>query len=145
MLTPSMIAAENFTVALTDDQVMNLAQLCETAFPAEAVVWSASLRNYLSEERGNPTNRTKALKAVLTQLDGLPAEVAESQGDINQPTFFSTTQNWRSLALDVLTVFKLRVGVPQQSFGIQQRKVEDLLLEDNPQLALDTNLTGRRY
>lgn len=131
MLTPSMIEAEAIAPALTDDQKMNLLLLVRNAYPTYAASWDSSLETYITAEQTNATEKTKALKAVLTQLNALPALDVESQGDVNSPTFFSTTQNWRGLALDVLNVFKISVSLGfHQSWGIQQRTIEDLTLID---------------
>lgn len=115
MLTPDMIEAENFTTALTSTQKINLELLVRGAFPAYATIWATQLQDGLVYEMATPTERTRALKAVLTQLNELPAEDVESQGDVNSPTFFSTQQNWKSLAIDVFNVFGIQIAGYQQS------------------------------
>jgi len=130
MLTPSMIEAEEYSTPLTEDQKLNLQLLVRGAYPQATDLWDTQLETYLDSEIATPTVRTKSLKAVLTQLDALPAEDVESQGDSDSPTFFSTSQNWKALALDVLNVFKIRVMLGHQSWGIQQRKLADLTLVD---------------
>jgi hypothetical protein len=130
MLTPSMIDNESIDPALTEDQKLNLQLLVRGAYPQYVDLWDTQLETYLDGEIVTPTVRTKSLKAVLTQLDALPAEDVESQGDVDSPTFFSTTQNWRGLALDVLNVFKIRVALGHQSWGLQQRTIDDLTLVD---------------
>lgn len=131
MLTPAMIAAENFSVALTPQQKMNLMLLVRGAYPAHADFFASALNDYLDAEVATPTENTQALKAVLTQLGKLPALDVESQGDVNSPTFYASQANWRALALDVMNVFGIRYGASQQSMGLVQRRTEDLILDDS--------------
>ena len=148
MLTPTMIAAESVLPALTSVQNKNLTLLVKGAFPAYISLFATALSEGLAEEMANPSVRGQVLKAVLTQLDALPAEVVESQGRIDSPTFFASIQNWKSLALDVLNEFGILIpvtGSTMQSWGVVQRTVEDSLLNDNIQLALKEDKVGKRY
>lgn len=128
MLTPSMIGAETISPALTTGQKLNLMILVRHAYPTYAATWDAALSGYIDAEIVTPTVKTQALKAVLTQLDVLPAEDVESQGESSSPTFFSTSVNWRSLALDILVIFNIQTaGVgSQQSWGLVQRTIADV-------------------
>lgn len=148
MLTPDMLAAETITPPLSEIQKRNLLVLCKGAFPAYVSVFSAALVTGIIEEMGNPTEVTQVLKAVLTQLNNLPAEVVESQGNVEDPAFFTTPQNWMSLAIDVLNAFDITVPVgasAQQTVAIVQRTVDGgLLLDDNIYQALNPQKTGRR-
>lgn len=145
MLTPQMIEAENFTVAITVPQKLNLLVLVKAAFASYVHVWSQALENAIDEEMSTPTEKTQVLKAVLTQLGTLPAEVIESSGSSDRPSFFTTPDNWKSLALDVLNILNIQVLLSHQSYGVQQRTVDDLILKDDIQLSLKPSRVGKRY
>lgn len=146
MLTPSMITAGSATT-LTDEEVLNLLLLVKhSSYYTMAQGLFTDLSDKLAEEKANPTVITKALHAVLTQLDTLPAEVVESQGRTTSPTFFATKENWNDLALDVLMLFydnPAMLGL--QSWAVAQRPVENLVLKDNVFETMKQSKTGRRY
>lgn len=146
MLTPTQIAAQAQTPALTDTQIMNLLMLVKQ-YPV--YVWNLglfpNLESELESEQAVPTVKTQALKAVLAAVDELPEIVVESQGRSDAPSHFTTQENWNSLALDVLNLFyAVPAGVlTRQSFALAQRKVENLLIVDDMDAVFENSLLKR--
>lgn len=146
MLTPAQIAAQSPTPALTPVQVMNLTLLVKQ-YPLYAMNLALfpDLAGELAAEVATPTVITQALKAVLAAVDDLPEVVVESQGRDTAPAHFTTNENWNALALDVLNLFyDIPAGImTRQSFALAQRKVENILLVDDMDTVLTTNLLKR--
>lgn len=134
MLTPLQLSAQTVLPALTPTQVMNLMLLVKQ-YPV--YLWNMGLfpglEAELAQEVATPTIITQALKAVLAAVDELPEIVVESQGRDTAPSHFSVNENWNALALDVLNLFyAIPAGVMhRQSFALAQRKVQNLLLDDD--------------
>ena len=143
MLTPDQIAAQSQSPALTDEQVLNLLLLVKQ-YPVYATNLGLfpGLDAKLAAEQTTPTILTKALKAVLVAVNELPEIVVESQGRDTAPSHFTTNENWNALALDVLNLFyDVPAGVlTRQSFALAQKPVDSMLIVDDMDLVLGTNL-----
>jgi hypothetical protein len=138
VLTFEQINAENQNPALSDEQIMALELLVKRwpVYQRASGQWPL-LHERLVAEKTTPTVKTKALKAVLTALAGLPAVVAETQGTDKEPAFFSTVQNWEALAEDTLNIlYDLPVTWAAQSFVLVQRRIEDLIITDAGRIVL---------
>lgn len=147
MLTPTQIAAQSTSPALTDVQILNLSLLVKQ-FPLYAKNQGLfpDLQGKLEAEQDVPTVKTQVLKAVLVAVDDLPEVVVESQGRESAPAHFATGENWNSLALDVLNVlYDVPAGLTSpQSFAMAQRKVEDILITDDMDAVLVDSLRNNR-
>ena len=143
MITPTQIAAQTISPALTDVQVQNLLLLVKQypTYVANLALFP-DLAGELALEQDTPTVKTQALKAVLAALDELPEIVVESQGRDTAPSHFSVNENWNSLALDVLNLlYDIPAGLASgQSFALTSPKVEKMLIKDDMILVGRTNL-----
>ena len=122
MLTPAQIAAESITPPLTDVQVMNLTLLVRR-FPVyyNNLGLFPDFLTKLTDEKATPTVKTQALKAVLTQVGNLPEFVVESQGSREEPSHFTTNENWYDLAMDVLNLYyEVPMGLGRQNYALAQ-------------------------
>lgn len=142
MLTQAQIAAENFSTALDEGQVLTLTMLVKQygVYASNSGLWP-NFATVLQAEVDTPTVKTQGLKAVLTQLNKIPAFNVESS---KNQQYFSTKANWDTLAQDVLDIlFDVAVSVSAQSVAVAQRPVQNLLLHDNT--IMPRSKTGRRY
>ena len=134
MITPTQIAAQSSSPALTDVQVQNVLLLVKQ-YPVyvQNLALFPDLAGELALEQDTPTVKTQAIKAVLAALDELPEIVVESQGRDSAPSHFSVNENWNALALDILnTLYELPAGLTsRQSFALTSPKVEKMLIEDD--------------
>lgn len=131
MITLAQIQAETGD-ALLDEEIQVLELLVKQA-PVynQAIGRWPDLHGTLEQEQTVPTIKTQALRAVLTLLGRVPTIVVESQGSADEPSFYSTGNNWNQLALEVLNVlYDLPVILGNQSFALVQRTISDLTLED---------------
>lgn len=129
MLTPTQIAAQNTTPALTDDQIINVMLLVKQypVYLANLGLFPG-LEDMLAAEKAVPTVKTKVIKAVLAAVDELPEVVVESQGRSDAPSHFTSHDNWNSLALDVLnTFFSVPANLSHQSFALANPSIDSLL------------------
>lgn len=145
MLTLAQINAENFSVALTDEQELNLSLLVKKYPPyREAAGMWPGFADKLAAEKATPTVKTKALKAVLTALGTIPSIVVESNGTANSQSHFSTTENWYEYAELILnTLFDVPVATGRTSVAVVPVRVTDLVI--NERVYLNQKDTGRRY
>lgn len=147
MITQAQIDAQNFTTALTPNQVMVVTMLVKRYLVKyNAVSQYSTLGTKLQDEVDTPTVVTSAIKAVLAILGGVPTLVVESSGSDDSRSFFSTVLNWEELAQDILNVLyenPIPVGTATQSFAIAQRRTEQIALKDR--VILTENETGRRW
>lgn len=104
MITIEQITAEPMT-ALSPQQVLALRMLVQSydEYRKNLGVYPDFLGE-VAKEVALPTERTQGLRAVLTALSRLPRLKVESQGTDKSPSFFSTKQNWDTLAQDALNV-----------------------------------------
>lgn len=145
MLTQAQINAENNTVALTDEQVMNLSLLVKKFPPYRDApgLWP-NLAVKLSQEQTGMTVKTKALKAVLTALGKLPTIVVESSGTSESTSHFSTVENWYDFAEIVLNVlYDIPVPFGRTTVSVVPAKITDLTLVERS--VIRRSDTGRRY
>lgn len=144
MITPDQLEAETILPALTDVQVQNILLLVKQApVYVNNLPLFPDLVGELQAQVDTPTVITQGLKAVLTALNELPAEVVESQGRDTAPSHFTTPENWNALALDVLNLlYDLPAGlVSRQSFALTQHKLETgLITDDSYAVARDSYL-----
>lgn len=68
----------------------------------------------------------KALGAVVTKLKTLPPISVDSEGSDQARSFFSTTDNWEELALDVLNIAYETDPAQAEIFGTVTRKLYDM-------------------
>ena len=146
MITQAQIDAESTTPALTVNQKLVLMMLVRRYLVRHNSVWRfADLGTVIDAEITAPTEKTSALKAILTQLGKIPSFVVESQGSAEAQSFFSTTLNWQELAQDVLDILYEAPTVigNTQSYAIAQRQTEKIVLKDRVIFTRDE--TGKRY
>jgi len=145
MITLTQINAENFTTALTDEQVLNLTLLVKKYPPyRDASGMWPDLAGKLADEQGTPTVKTKALKAVLTALGTIPSIVVESNGNEQAQSHFSTTENWYEYAELILnTLYEIPIATGRTSVAVVPAKITDLTLYERSYIKPSD--TGRRY
>lgn len=146
MITPTQVAAQTILPALTDVQVENVLLLVKYCpIYVRNLGLFPDLEGELQAEVDDPTVKTQFIKAILTALDELPEVVVESQGRVSAPSHFTTNENWNALALDVLNLFyDTPAGFSSnQSFSLAQRRVEDLILDDDMDEVLRDSLLRR--
>lgn len=145
MITLAQIDAEAQSPTLTDSQVLALTMLVKQyeRYRYAIGIWP-NLADKLAEEQTTATVKTQALKAVLTQLETIPALVVETSGNSDAQSFFSTKLNWDSLAQDVLdTLYDIPVTIGPQNFAIAQRTAQGTTLKDSA--ILREEATGRIF
>lgn len=145
MITLTQIDAESLTPPLTDTQTLALTMLVKQyeRYRNAIGIWP-NITDRLVAEQVFATVKTQALKAILTQLEVIPALVVESSGSAEAQSFFSTKQNWDALAQDVLdTLYDVPIVIGPQNFAIAQRTIQKAILKDS--LLISDNDAGRRY
>jgi hypothetical protein len=133
MIKASQISAQNL-VALTTAQVLAITNLVKRypAYRDSAGVWP-NLAGKIQAEVTVPTVKTQFLKAVLAQLEILPNEKVEAQGTDKRPSFFSSEDNWASLAQDILDCMydvPITLGMGGRSMQVVQRRIVDLIIDE---------------
>lgn len=146
MIIPTQVAAQTILPALTEVQVENVLLLVKYCpIYVRNLGLFPDLEGELATEVATPTVKTQFIKAVLAALDELPEVVVESQGRVSAPSHFTTNENWNALALDVLNLFYATPAgfSSNQSFSLAQRRVEDLILDDDMDAVLRDSLLRR--
>jgi hypothetical protein len=144
MITPDQLAVET-TDPISETQETNLLLLVRQFGPYIKYTgrWP-QLEEKLAEERATPTERTRALRAILTALNDLPPIDAESQGSEGSPGFFSVKRNWDILAQDVLnTFYRHSAWVGPETVGVVKRRINSAQMEDR--YYVDGYDTGKIY
>ena len=148
MITVAQITAETMLPALTDEQVLILKNLIKQ-YDVYASAWSVwpDLDDAIDDEVATPTVKTRALKAVLTQLGLTPNIEVESQGTADSESYYSTKRNWDRLAQDALNfLFDLPVSSAYgwiNFMSIPKTKIKNLTLNDSTLINVRPRESGR--
>jgi hypothetical protein len=153
MLTLEQIRDESNATELEDEEVLALENLIKSydgyarnlpVYPNLSATIAKERPSVTQSPAGAITVKTKGLRAVLTALGELPPVVVESNGTDKASSYFSTSSNWGALAQDALNIlYEIPLGSIGRNFVLVQRRVQDLVLNDNQ--ILKTQHTGRRY